>query len=306
MKQFRIYISACVILLTGMMGVRAQQMPQFTQYMMNSYVINPAVAGTYNHYKIKLNGRYQWLGFPESAPQDLFFSVYGPSETQDMGWGGLVYSDVTGPTSRLGMLGSYAYNVSLHEDMRLSMGASLGVNQYKISFSQLNSGTNNYDPKLPSVDQAAWVPDANIGLYLWSTSYYAGFSAHQLIRNKLDLVEDIDSDTISGINRLKVHFYMTGGYAFILSDEYILETFAMVKGLTPVPIQWELSAKMTYDRMFWGGISYRHKDALSFLTGISYEKYGLGISYDFLLSEIRRWGTGSVEIMISYRFDDIK
>ena len=302
-----------ISLFTGI-GANMQgiQLPQHSLYMFNNFAINPAIAGTYNHYKIKINGRYQWIGFTQSPPQTLNFSVYGPSETSDMGWGGLFYSDIVGPTSRTGFQGSYAYNIALVDDIRMSFGGSLGLMNYKLDDSQLFLGSNGqkiYDQALSEFRKARWVPDANIGAYLWSSSYYAGVSAHQLIGNQLEFVEQ---DTARGLNRLTRHYYLTGGYMFVLNRDYLLETYGLIKGSAPEPMQFELSAKMTYranvrdNQTIVGGISYRHNDAVVFFLGGSHEKYGFGLVYDFLVSDIRAYPSGTVEIMLSYQFDDLK
>ena len=55
-----------------------------------------------------------------------------------MGYGAYVYNDVTGPTSRTGLTGSYAYNIAITGDIRLSMGISASIMQYRIDGTQLN------------------------------------------------------------------------------------------------------------------------------------------------------------------------
>ena len=118
-------------IVTGFTGVRAQQMPQYTQYMFNDFVINPAIAGIYDYFQIRTNHRFQWVGLLD-PPMTNSIALYGPHAKLDMGYGGYVYSDVTGPTSRAGITGSYAYNIAVAGDIRLSMGISLSLLQYRI------------------------------------------------------------------------------------------------------------------------------------------------------------------------------
>ena len=75
-----------------------QQDPMYTQFMLNPYVINPAIAGTNNYYQIRSNHRFQWIGLSD-APITNTLSFYGPLEKQPMGIGGYIFSDVIGPTS---------------------------------------------------------------------------------------------------------------------------------------------------------------------------------------------------------------
>ena len=37
-----------LVIVTGFTGLQAQQMPHYTQYMFNDFVINPAIAGVYD------------------------------------------------------------------------------------------------------------------------------------------------------------------------------------------------------------------------------------------------------------------
>jgi type IX secretion system PorP/SprF family membrane protein len=104
---------------------QAQQMAQYSQYMNNNYLLNPAVAGTEDYIDVKLSYRAQWTGI-EGAPRTYYASVnssLGDLRTQSKrtlrDWqggfhalGAIVYSDVTGPTSRTGLYGSYTYNLA--------------------------------------------------------------------------------------------------------------------------------------------------------------------------------------------------
>ena len=54
-----------------------QQLPQYSQYLRNQYMVNPAAAGVYDFVDITLAGRLQWLGF-ENAPKTSYLSVTSP------------------------------------------------------------------------------------------------------------------------------------------------------------------------------------------------------------------------------------
>ena len=112
-------------------------MPHYTQYMFNNFVVNPAVAGTYDYFQIRTNHRFQWVGLLD-PPMTNSISFYGPHAKLPMGYGGYVYNDVTGPTSRTGVTGAYAYNIAVTGDIRLSMGLSASIMQYRVDGTQLN------------------------------------------------------------------------------------------------------------------------------------------------------------------------
>ena len=194
------YISFLIFLLAP--AVKAQQSPLFTQYMFNDFVLNPAVAGTKDFYQIRSNHRFQWVGITD-PPLTNTLSIYGPHSTLPMGFGGYFYNDVTGPTSRTGLTGSYAYHITVQEGMYLSGGISFGLLQYKFDGTQVNI-KDKTDAAIQPLVNSAYMPDAGVGFYLYTKQYYAGLSASQLLNNKLSVFE-----VKSGLNRLKSHLYLT-------------------------------------------------------------------------------------------------
>ena len=292
------------------LSMKAQQMPQLSQYMFNKYLINPAVAGTSTHTKIKLGYRYQWIGFDKNVPQTINFSVFGPFEEKSMGWGASAYADIWGPTSRMGALGTYTYNLAVYDEYRLSAGASFGIMQFKMNGSQIDLGDDLYDPYFTGNDIARVVPDGNIGLYFYSSSLYAGFAAHQLFGNKMTFTDTDtqpqDEDELKGLNRLRQHFYFSAGKIFLLNADYRLDSYMLIKGSYPGVFQWELSAQVAYQNTIWGGISYRHKDALSFLVGGNVDNITFGFSYDFVTTQISPLTSGTIELMVGFNFDAIR
>jgi type IX secretion system PorP/SprF family membrane protein len=289
-----------IILACVSMQLRAQQVPLYTQYMFNRIIYNPAVAGVDPYFQIRSNHRFQWVGMTD-APLTNAISFFGPHRSRPMGYGGYVYHDITGPTSRTSMTGVYAYNVEVFPDIRLSMGLSMGVMQYRVDGTQITLKDPS-DRALQGEVHTSWVPDANIGLYLYGKDFWVGFSTAQLVNTKLKLYEPG-----TGINKLKTHFFLTGGYTYEINPDWKVEPSAMLKGTAPKAIQFDLNARVVWQDMVWLGLSYRTNDAISVLLGYSYqERIYFGYSYDITLSGLRQYNTGTHEIMFGYRFNDIK
>ena len=278
----------------------SQQLPVFTQFMFNDFVLNPAIAGTKPYYEIRSNSRFQWAGVLD-APQTMSLSLYGPHSSKNMGFGGYLFNDVTGPTSRTGLYGSYAYNVELSSGIRLSMGLSAGILQNKVDGTKITLFDPN-DQALKESVYSNYSPDAAVGLYAYGDHWFAGFSAFQLFANSLKYY-----DIKSGLNKLKTHYYLMGGYRYDFQENFSLEGSALVKKVAPTPFQLELNLKGTYLNKFWLGLSYRSSDAMSLMLGyLHMEKYYFGYSYDIGLSDFRKYHSGSHEIMIGFRFNKIK
>jgi type IX secretion system PorP/SprF family membrane protein len=289
-----------ITIITGSIGLKAQQMPHYTQYMFNDFVINPAGAGVYDYFQIRTNHRFQWVGLVD-PPMTNSIGFYGPSAKRDMGYGGYIYNDVTGPTSRAGITGSYAYNIAVTGDIRLSMGLSASIMQYRIDGTQLNPADVS-DPTLLNMVSTSYLPDAGLGLYLYADQFYVGLSVAQLLNNNIKIFDNKD-----GVNRLKTHINLIGAYRFWLNEDWLIEPSVMVKGTVPKELSFDLTARVEWRKMLWGAVSYRFQDAIGILVGYSFdESLFFGYSYDISVSSIRTYQTGSHEIMIGYRFNDIK
>ena len=276
----KVLIPALVLACISLFGHRAksQQLPQFTQYMFNTYILNPAVGGTHNYYQIRYNNRFQWVGVTD-APQTYNLSAYGPHATKDMGFGANLYHDVTGPTSRTGGLFSYSYNMQITPGgMRASGGISLGFLMFRADGSKFvfGDGFNMNDPAIFQSTKSVFTPDASLGVMFYSTMYFFGFSTHQLFgqrlyRSQLTKIVGDEPEEYYGVNRLKQHFMLTGGMLYPLNRDLELEPSVLIKYMYTSPFQVDVNVKATYRKQFWGGLSFRWQDGISALFGYNYD-----------------------------------
>ena len=288
------------VLITGFTGLKGQQMPQYTQYMFNDFVINPAVAGVDNFYQIRTNHRFQWVGLMD-PPLTNSLAFYGPHAKLPMGYGAYVYNDVTGPTSRTGLTGSYAYNIAITGDIRLSMGLSASVMQYRIDGTQLNPRDVS-DPAILNMVSTSYLPDAGLGFYLYSEDFYVGLSLAQLLNNKLEIF-----DNRNGLNRLKTHMNLIGAYHWRPDQDWLIEPSIMIRGTAPKEFNFDVTARAEWRHMIWGALSYRNQESVGILMGYVHEDHFIfGYAYDIGISTLRKYNTGTHEIMIGYRFNAIK
>jgi len=286
-------------LLTGTLF--GQQTPMFTQYLFNEFSYNPAIAGTKEYYQAISDNRYQWIGIID-APRTYTLSVYGPHRKRDMGFGGMVFNDVTGPTSRTGIYGTYAYNVRIKDDLRFSSGLSIGLLQYKVDGSKITLHDEG-DPSLADAMYVDYLPDASLGIYFYTSKYSAGISMSQLFGEKIKFKE-LDQ---LGINNLKRHILLHGAYLFNLSNDFSIEPALLLKYVAPAPIQIDLNARVIYKNMLWAGLGFRSKDAASIMIGYNYqEQLYFGYSYDITFSDVRKYSSGTHELLIGAHFNKIK
>jgi type IX secretion system PorP/SprF family membrane protein len=287
--------------LVGGSALFAQQLPQYSQYILNRYVINPASAGTEDYFVGQTNYRSQWEGV-QDAPRTYILSVNGPLKKKNMGIGGYLFTDITGPTKRNGFNLSYAYHLKLNEEIKLSMSINAGMLQYTIDGSEITFEDES-DQVRSNIPESNLFPDAGFSFYLYGPNYYFGASAPQLIQNQLDFERSIKDPT----GRLVNHYFITGGYTYAIDDQFDIEPSMLLKYVKPTPLSYEFTVRGLYQQKAWMGLSYRRSDAIVLLAGYTFqENLSFGYSYDIIQSDIRNYSTGSHEIMLSIKFNNHK
>jgi type IX secretion system PorP/SprF family membrane protein len=277
-----------------------QQIPQYSQYMLNDYILNPAITGQDDFWEVKSNNRLQWIGITD-APRTFILSAHGPFKKYNMGMGGSVFADITGPTSRVGFYLSYAYHLKLSKSLRLGMGLSFGLLQYRIDGTKVTLYDNG-DPVFVNQMMTVYTADATFGLNLKHKNFNFGISLPQIIGNDLKFLEN-QEDSQSQLAR---HYMAMGGYTFRVGDFGIMPNL-LVKYVFPTMPQFDAGVKFDWRDQFWIGASYRHDDAVSFLGGLSYKDFLLiAYSYDMSTSNLKNYSNGSHELMIGVRFQPWK
>src|SRR5436309_12262380 len=59
-----------------------QQKPYYTQYILNNYILNPALTGIENYTDLKISYRNQWADIT-GAPVTTYLSIHGPIGKKD-------------------------------------------------------------------------------------------------------------------------------------------------------------------------------------------------------------------------------
>ncbi len=279
----------------------AQQLPQYSQWMFNQYQFNPAYAGTTPTWEAVSLYRYQWLGITD-GPRTFTASVQGPLSKENMAVGGHVYTDITGPTRRVGFLASYAYHARLSENIKLSFGVAFGFNQWILDADKVTT----YHPGdfyfsnglLRSYD-----PDAQFGLYLYHPDWFFGVSLGQLLHNNLTFTTGLNTPQTWSGSYMEDHFYFTGGYTFRIGESWQIQPSALLKTGWPAPVKLDINLKTMYKETIWVGAGFRSQDAWSVMAGFKYKNMlSIGYSYDITHTDLRNYSTGSHEIMMGFTF----
>jgi len=303
--------------------VTAQQRPQYTQYMFNNYLLNPALSGIENYTDVKLGYRSQWTGL-EGAPVTSYFTINAPlgsafvngdasavpeadgenpssrmftqyyqAAEPHAGIGFTLVTDKAGPITQTDIDATYAYHIGITSTFNLALGVSAGVSRTALNTSEIT--TEYTDPAIYNGQGGQWSPDLGAGIWGYSSNYYVGASVQQILPQNLYYTA---TNSIYQ-NKSVPHFFFTAGYKIFMSDDLTLMPSFMIKEINPVPVTYDINAKISFRDVFWLGGSYRHNDSFGILAGFNISSLiNVGYSYDITTSALNTVSNGTHEIVL--------
>jgi type IX secretion system PorP/SprF family membrane protein len=273
----------------------AQFDPNFTQYMFNEAIINPGYAGSRECLSSTLLYRQQWVGL-DGAPTTITGSVHSPLMNGQLGAGINFTNEKIGVSQRTAVSANGAYRLGLKSGT-LSFGLQLGLVSISENLSQLNL-QNDQQFMMNSGKRAA--PNLGFGMYYSTNKWYGGISIPRMVYNRVD-VSSGSTEVQNSFNVDYFHYYLTGGGVISVNNLIKVRPNAMLKVVKGAPAQLDLNANVLFNDMIWAGLGYRTGDAVNLLIGAFINKQlRIGYSYDYTLSMLQDYNTGSHEIMIGY------
>ena len=315
-------LSACIC---GVSGV-AQQSFQFSQYMENLYLINPATAGINKEPDFGIGYRNQWSGLREaprtfyatgqimfgnhqeskqsrslriSSPSD--YKQFHPGRKAKHAMGVFLLSDEFGAFRKNNVSLTYAFHIPLSAKYTLSLGTSGGLSN--VTFDQSKAqveqiGDNTYGNFIATGGSMSTnVFDVNLGAWFYAKQWFAGYSVYQLMGNAITF-GDNSTDA-----KLELFLNAMAGYHWQVDDSWLVSPSVLVKLMPPAPVVVDVSVKVDYQDRVWGGLSYRHPGSAIVLFGLHVnDMLRIGYAFDYSLStQLRQLGTSSHELMIGIR-----
>ena len=275
--------------------VCAQQKVQFTQYMFNGLVINPAYAGADEALSLTFIQRKQWAKI-ENSPSTQSLSAHTLFKKKHFGLGFTLVNDKIGVHRNLSALTNYAYHLHVGEQSYLSMGIQAGIHNRKSNYASL-AGNTNMDPKLYDAAVSYTAFDFGMGLYFRSPRLHLGVSAPGLLPEQFSI-----NDTLS-IRLRDINFFFFTKYRIPVNENIDLEPSILLKYLKGIPLSYDLNVNMIFRKVLTLGLSYRKSESIDFMfKGQVTPQLQLGYSYDHPLGEVSRVSNGSHELMVNYVF----
>lgn len=288
---------ALLVALAVVGPLRAQQASQYTQYVLNMFAINPAMAGSRECIDARLGVRRQWVDF-EGAPTTGWATVHARLRTKGKpyrnhyhGLGMYMGSDQAGPLGSTVLQLAYAFHMKASRNGTLSMGFFAGVRQQRIDASRINTLLPG-DPAVAFSGAQMLYPDVAPGIQYATSAFWLGLSIHNALGNDMG---DIGLDA-----RLARQTMLTAGHRIKIDKRLSVVPSTLIKFGPGVPMALDLNLMFEYQRTLGLGVSYRNQDAIAAMIKVPLLKYfTLGYSYDLTTSRLRAAGANTHELVLA-------
>jgi type IX secretion system PorP/SprF family membrane protein len=326
-------ILSCLMFI-GSKHSSAQAKPSYTQYILNNYILNPAISGIENYTDVKLSYRNQWTGI-NGSPVTGYCSIHTSIGKDDSrasatsyemqgvnprgkeywaeytappphhGLGMVMLNDKAGYLNRWSVSGTYAYHQPLGVRTTLSAGFSAGFSSVNLDRSKIYFG--GLDPNDPAIGYAnnelnKLRPELGAGLWLYSSKYFVGASVLNIIPGKSGFV----SNDRYGFY-FTPNYFFTAGYRFQLDDNFSMLPSVMYQYWQPQLSGLHINAKVQYRDLMWAGAGYRFSNLISGYSGMVGVNISntLNASYSYELattSRLKNYTGNTHEIMVGIIF----
>ncbi len=274
----------------------AQQDPQYTQYMYNMSVLNPAYA-TDDSEAINLGLLYraQWVG-AVGGPTTASFFAHSSITNRVEGGISIVHDEIGGVVKETKAFADIAYVIPVSESHGLSFGIKAGASFFSTNFNGFVYSDQLPDPAFAS-NLSKTFPNIGAGAFYFGEQFYIGFSAPNLLKSK-----HLEKDSGVVLNGAEeIHLFLTGGYVFQMNNSLKIKPAFMTKIVDGAPPSLDFTMNALFNDNFELGVGYRFDDSVSALFNIRIAPpIRIGYSYDYTVNNLGKYNSGSHEIMILF------
>lgn len=278
----------------------SQQDPQYTQYMYNMSVVNPAYTkGERGLLNLGTLYRSQWQN-TVGAPNTLtFFGHTAFSDKVEMGVSIVSDRIGDGALKENNLAIDFAYVLKLDGKSNLSLGLKGGLTNFESNFNGFRLPEIQDDPAFAENLNNSF-PIVGVGAFYNRGNFYAGVSAPNLLTSKH--IENVDG--ISKFGSEAVHVFLTSGYVYELNNNLKLKPSTLIKMVKGAPLVFDASLNVLLNNRFEAGASYRLDDSVSAMFNFAVlPSVRIGYSYDYTLSNLSTFSAGSHEIFVLFDLD---
>lgn len=287
----------------------AQQLPQYSTWLLNPYLYNPAAAGL--EHTLIANGIYrkQWVDL-DGAPVSQHIDAHLPFYFLSSGAGIKIDNDQVGAHQTIQAMLSWNYQIELAKGL-VSVGLSTGYQQYSLDGGRLRAPQGDYkDPAFQHNDDYLPLGRINLGTPVMEFGAFYANEKLEIGISALPVFAPVIREKSPGVFRLtpQRHYVMMAAYQLPVGDNLTIKPGLLIKSDFSAT-QIEVSSMLVWKEKIYGIFSYRgftrsDKDAAVIAAGIKMnEKTTLIYAYDLPLSALQSTNRGSHEIALRYSLD---
>ena len=271
----------------------AQQDPQYTQYMYNMNVVNPAYAGTTEGLSVGLLYRSQWVGL-DGGPKTFTFAAHAPVGER-VGLGLSLIADEIGPVKETNAFADFSYSLPIGAETKLALGLKAGFTFHDIGLRDLTLIDANDDAFSDNVNEAT--PNVGAGVYLFQPNrYYIAVSMPNILESN-----HLDTSNGRKYGSETQHLFAAAGYVFDLSQNFKLKPHGLVKYAFDAPVSFDVNANVFMYDLVEVGVGYRLDDSFSGMVNfLITPNLRIGYAYDSVQSELDIVTNSSHEVFINF------
>ena len=304
-----------------------QYIPNSAQMFQFASGYNPAFTGAEAYGDLKLGYRYQWTGFGDAAPKfinaaynvrlkqpvDLITHAPRLSNSKEIGSNAFVparkrtihgfgvnaYHESAGQAyKRSGGAVNYAFHYPLTAKLRMSLGASVALDNISVDDSKFYFGIGGTQETFDGLEHT----DITLrgGLLFYSSKFYVGFSYLPIYTQVLKNSDKTFSDPFyKGTAQV--------GVSLPLGPSVTLRPSVLALMAVDNSLSMDYNVKAYIQEKLWFGVSYRDIQSMVALVGFNVNQlFGASYSYEMSTGDMKTFNDGSHDLVLTFRFNNFK
>ncbi len=311
-SDYKSILITLIVVWSLCLNVRGQD-PEFSQFYANPVYLNPAFTGTSALPRVVVNYRNQWPRQGNTfTTYNLTFDKFINSTTGGIGFKMMYDRQLNGVINSVSASFIYSEHFYVSDRIFFSMALETGFlyKQFNVNGlifpGMIDQGTGeiNGSYPLPVENGEKLVPDFSFGTVGQYDDYYFGFALHHLTEPDQSIVSSDHS------GKLPLKFTVHAGAK---SHQYDYGLFSKEFTVSPNVVYQQQGAfkqfnlglyvsqkSLTLGLWYRNNISYR-PNSMTAMVGYQNDRFQLGYSFDFSISNVAAYSYGSHEIsMIFY------
>ncbi|MBI1184789.1 type IX secretion system membrane protein PorP/SprF [bacterium] len=301
MKNLNIKFVLVLIAFASSVGLlQAQQIPMYTGYTVNNFLLSPSFAGTgESDVRMMVLNRLQFAGI-QGAPVTMMAAADGPIKKQNMGLGTQIYTDKLGLLRQTGINLSYSYHINLGDDTRVYFGLGAQLGQLSLDFDHVRA-VDMSDELLNLQSASKLLVNGSFGMHLTHKDFTIGFAAPQVFGTRIAYQNYVSNQHTDYV--MQRHYMALMSYKFDVNENLNIKPIVMMRTAAGLNPQFDVNLMATIRKSAFLSVGYRSDYALTFGGGVNVSpNLMMGYSYDLSINDIAGYSYGSHEFMLAYNY----